>query len=178
MNIVLFFVRSMPELVQKHNGFTLIETMVVIAIIAIIATFSVSSFKNWIDESNARAAFSKIRSTLVLARMESIKHGGWIRLCGSSNGDICDGTIVNGWILYHDENSNDTFDSTDTAIHKESINADRLTVSLENPEGQSLNSIGFNYKGYTFQDAVVRTSAGDHTVEIDISRIGRISSHQ
>jgi len=167
----------MTSIRQKNNGFTLIETLIVITIVAIVTMITASSFRSWADDSNSRAVVSKIRSTLVLARMESIKRGGWLRLCASSNGDTCEGSIGDGWILYHDQNSNDAFDNDETVIHQESINSNRLTVNLENSLGQSLSSIGFNYKGYTFQEAVLSASAGDHTVEIDISRVGRISTH-
>jgi len=73
--------------VRKAAGFTLVESLVVIAILAILASLAAPSFSNLIASQRVNALASDLRITLAKARSEALKRnvnvtvsqnaGGW-----------------------------------------------------------------------------------------------------
>ena len=58
------------------NGFSLVEVVVVIAILSVIMTITVASFSDWRDRNNLELARRNIESTLKLARSRSLASEG------------------------------------------------------------------------------------------------------
>lgn len=63
------------------SGFTLIELTVVLAVIAIVATFSTPSFVVWHKRDQIDARARSMMFTLMLARLEAIRRGARVSLC-------------------------------------------------------------------------------------------------
>jgi len=61
----------MPE--RRQNGFTLIELMVIIAVLGVIAAIALPSFQSTLDRRNLVAAANDIFAGLQYARSEAIK---------------------------------------------------------------------------------------------------------
>jgi len=67
-----FLVKMMPR--QQHNdGFTLIEMMIVIAIIAISASMAVPNMMLWFDNLSVKSAARDLYSAMQEARMIAVK---------------------------------------------------------------------------------------------------------
>lgn len=60
---------------RSPHGFTLVELVVVIAMIAVLATFATPSFIAWHMRDQIDARARALMSTLILARSEAIKRG-------------------------------------------------------------------------------------------------------
>lgn len=60
-----------PEL-KKATGFTLVEAITVVAIIAILAAVAVPSFKSTLDASRVRKAADHIAQTIALAQSQAL----------------------------------------------------------------------------------------------------------
>jgi len=78
----------------KHRGFTLIELMVVVSIMAIMASLAVPSFQQLVAAQRLRVTGYNIVSDLVLARSEAVKRGENVTLTPVS-GDWTQGWSVN-----------------------------------------------------------------------------------
>jgi len=106
--------RSNYAHMNKHRGFTLIELMVVIAIVAILTTLAAPSFKAMIQSSNMTSTVNTFLADMRFARSESIRRGGGVVMCPSANSESsaasCTGSSgwEGGWIIFQDLNNTNT----------------------------------------------------------------------
>jgi type IV fimbrial biogenesis protein FimT len=95
-----------PPVAQRPDkGFTAIELMVVVAIVAILSALAAPSFRDLMDGWRVRSALEEITNTIYYARSEAIKRGGRVSVrknCGTGTNQEwqC------GWIVFTDANSN------------------------------------------------------------------------
>ncbi len=67
--------------VQKNKGFTLIELMVTIAVLAIVASIAAPSFRNTLASQNLTGSSNEIASSLVEARSRAMVIGNTVVVC-------------------------------------------------------------------------------------------------
>lgn len=82
-----------------QQGFTLIELMVTIAVVAILLGIAIPSFTDSTLASKLRTQANDLVAGAVLARSEAIKRNQTVTLCASSDGTSCTGTWSDGWIV-------------------------------------------------------------------------------
>ncbi len=78
---------------SQHRGFTLIEMMVVLAIMAIMATISAPSFSDYLANQRVRASTVDLLGTLTYARSEALKRNGTV-FVRANGGDWSQGWVV------------------------------------------------------------------------------------
>ena len=90
------------------GGFTLVELLVSMAVMAILLTLAVPAFSEAMVSSRLTSVANSFLSHLYLARSEAIKRNGRAVLCKSADGLACSGSggWHQGWILFHDANNN------------------------------------------------------------------------
>lgn len=96
-----------------HNlGFTVIEMMVVVAVIAILACIALPNFRHLMQSNQMTTAKNALVAALQRARAEAATSGRNAVLCPSMNGHSCQtaGDWSRGWLLYRDDNHNGRFD--------------------------------------------------------------------
>lgn len=116
---------------QASHGFTAIELMVVVAIIAILAALAGPSFTPLIERWRVRDAAETLTSSLYYARSEAIKRGGNIIIIKNPNSGSCttaggDTQWSCGWRIFFDANGNG---SQDACVPADSSNECDLQVT-------------------------------------------------
>jgi len=96
---------------QPASGFTLIEAMVTVAILAILAAIAGPSFQPLIEKWRVQQAVSNMESTLYYARSEAIKRGGRIGIQKNANSSNCPQANTKqewscGWFVFVDTDGN------------------------------------------------------------------------
>jgi len=91
---------------RRPAGFSLIELMVTIAIVAILGAIALPSYQQSIKTNRVTTDTNDLISALNVARNEAISRGHPVTVCASTNGTSCAGAAVTdwttGWIAFTD----------------------------------------------------------------------------
>jgi type IV fimbrial biogenesis protein FimT len=122
-------------------GFTLIELMVTIMVMAITLTLAVPSFQQAINSNRVITQANDLLASLSSARSEAVKRGFQVTVCKANiaaNPNQCDTTVnwESGWIVFVDQNVIGKIDGV--APNSDAI----LTVHGGLPVGYTLRSGG------------------------------------
>lgn len=99
------------------RGFTLIELMIIVTVIAVLLAIAVPSFSDSILSGKLSSYANDFVASTHLARSEAIKRNGRVSMCVSANGTSCaTGNWSQGWVVFHDANASNTIDSGEAVI--------------------------------------------------------------
>lgn len=124
ISIILFRLQFQTALTLPRasaRGFTLVETLMVLATVAVLVTIGVPSMVGIIKSVKLRSASDIFVSGLFLARSEAIKRNARTVLCKSADGAACAsiGGWEQGWIVFPDINNNGAREAAETIILRE-----------------------------------------------------------
>jgi prepilin-type N-terminal cleavage/methylation domain-containing protein len=91
---------------RKHSGFSLLEVMVVMAIIFIIASISMPPFLRWRTDAQLRGAASNLRGDLELAKLRAVRDNSFVAVLFNANDYIIfvdNGASAGDWVEDADE---------------------------------------------------------------------------
>lgn len=117
------------------QGFALVELLVVIAILGILLGTAVPWAATAADSMRLSSQANLYLASLHLARSEAIKRNSRVTLCKSADGLNCaeSGDWQQGWIIFHDPNSNAAKDSAEVVVHQApALPANFLLVGNQN----------------------------------------------
>lgn len=138
------------------GGFTLLELMITISILAILLGIAVPSFMSTIRSNQISATSNDLVAALNLARSEASKRGNTISICASSNGTNCTGAADwnIGWLVFTDASPYGSIESTnvppDTVLNTYINSAAGMSIIgtdpaiTYNPTGDLANSPAAN----------------------------------
>lgn len=161
---------------KQQSGFTLVELMITLALVAILATIGVPSFMNFIVNNRLAAQTNELVSALNLARSEAIKRNTRVTVCRSNNGTGCGGTWNNGWIVFVDGGTAASVDAGDEILRVWTTGGTDTTLT---PTTAGLTAVQFPGFGLTTTATFTLTAThctGNNARSIDVGASGRIST--
>jgi prepilin-type N-terminal cleavage/methylation domain-containing protein len=103
--------------IGRQFGFTLIELMIAVAILAVLIRVAAPSMRDMVVNSRLQGVSSDLVADLSLARGTAAAKGQRVTICQSTNGTTCTGgsTWQEGWIVFVDADSNGTYNGPESA---------------------------------------------------------------
>ncbi len=191
---------------KPQSGFSLIEILVTLSIIALLMTVAVPQFQTLVEKNKVQALMDEFTSSLYMTRGEAAKRGYQVTLCASNAAKTgCDTTATNfasGWIIFvdydgdgvlgaptllFDVNGNGTRDTAESILYVSSISAGDSSTYVIQSSGTGVRSRQLSYRADglpTFPDgtttnagfSVVKSGESNRLARININRTGRIYS--
>lgn len=156
------------------TGFTLLEIMITLAIMAILLTIGVSGYTRLIDNTQNRKTSDSLKASIAQTRSESITRGGNVRFCGSSNGSTCTTSFNDGWLIYYDSDADASLTGADTVLTWHALDYSGMTVSGVNSSGVATAQFGFNYRGYPSQAITLAVNGRAVNSTVQLYANGRV----
>jgi type IV fimbrial biogenesis protein FimT len=184
----------MPK--RPQQGFTVLELMIVIVVMAILAVIAVPNLRTALQNNRLTTQTNDLVTAFQLARSEAVKRGRPVSVCASDvisaerdgNDPVCDaaGDWSQGWMVVVDGAASE---GTNTVTITERIRAwrpasDQVTVD----EAPAATFLRFLPRGDVDADAGVLLPlgfqlripgcSGDRARDVEISRSGTVSTER
>ncbi len=101
---------------SKTRGFTLLELMVVVAIIATLLMLGLPSFQTTLRSNRLATTTNQFNAAVALARSEAIKSTQASGLCPSADGTSFTTTWSSGWLIWRDTDRNGSLNGSEPVI--------------------------------------------------------------
>ncbi|WNO09860.1 GspH/FimT family pseudopilin [Teredinibacter sp. KSP-S5-2] len=146
---------------SKIAGFTLLELMVTVLIVAILASIAAPSMTTYQNKKCVTAGVHNFAATILSARRLAMDTQNNMRLCASVDGETCATAAdwSSGFIVFEDDSvaadqtGNGVRDATEKLYSSYTPSCD-ATVSVRSRTNTSTDvaSFGFNFRGYSLSN--------------------------
>lgn len=158
---------------RPQRGFTLIEMMITLAVMAVLLAIAAPSFNSALLGSKLGAYANSLIASTLLARSEAIKRNAAVTLCASTNGTTCAtaGGWEQGWVVL----------AGATLIQRQQAVGTGFRVTGLDPTNTVIRTLTFQPTGVGATQATMTIcqatpSAGGQERVVSISATGRASS--
>ncbi len=100
---------------SRHSGFTMLELLITMAIIAILAGIAAPSYNGMIARNKVNSMRENLANALQYARSEAIKRKVDVIVCASADQSSCNGGTDwhQGWVIFADDNGDDSLQASE-----------------------------------------------------------------
>lgn len=132
---------------DMQSGFTLVELMVTVAVMAILAAVAIPSFRGLVNSNRLRASANETIAVLQTARMEAIRSNRLVVACMSAAPNAatpaCATAGASGWIVFQDADRNGQYGASERLIRRATVTGNvQLLASTAFATGITFNSDG------------------------------------
>jgi type IV fimbrial biogenesis protein FimT len=176
----------MDVMIKHHNGFTLVELLITLAVTIVLLTLGLPSMQSFLDSARLVDAAEQLQSHLQQARIESIARSTDIHVNISANGspwvygishrNLCDTTQAtpagaNACVLVVDDGDK-SFDPGADLVLMRFDSSDHAGVSAS---GGNIQITFSSLRGTSSGGTIDLTSAGGRKLTISVGLLGRIN---
>ena len=183
--------RAFRHMSIRGRGFTLVELMVTVSILAILLAIGVPNFRNFMLKQQVAADADTLSSAFRLARSEALKRGGVVTICPSPDPSADTPACVSaattnwstGWLIFIDypnaAGKTGEFESTrDKMLHVEQSVRSASITSSQSDTAVSFLASGISSNAmatYTINPALAGDAPGFAAIQrcVVVSRQGR-----
>lgn len=177
----------MTHAVHPQRGFTLVELMVTLAVLAILAAVAVPSFQDTIRSNRVTTENNELLAALNLTRTEAIKSRAIAELCATPDGTACGADWNQGWMVWSDLDRDGAFDAATEVVRYERGNPQVMVVANVAGVSAGTSAVRFNGRGQPVLPAgvvfpasvitlrpVVCESGAEHERVVWVARTGQV----
>ncbi|KGU54507.1 pre-pilin like leader sequence [Xanthomonas phaseoli pv. phaseoli] len=117
---------------RRSAGFTLVELMITIVVLAILLTIAFPSFRGTLRSNRVASSANETLGLLSVARSEAIRNRRGGGVCGSASGTACDNNWAAGMLAWADTDGDGAFKTGDTVLRFVAIDT---SLSSTGPSG-------------------------------------------
>ena len=168
---------------KAEAGFTLIELMVAIAIVAILGMYAVPNFQGLMVRSNVRSLSADLGGDIGFARSEAIRLGSAVSICPAANAD---GTVCatgkdwkDGWIVFRESSLtlNGTLDAGEKILRQHGPLPDSdYKIHRTDTGSGALTFVGGGSSRTGSASSLLISHPGTPSRRLSISVIGRLTT--
>lgn len=149
--------------IVRRRGFTLVELLVVLAVLVILLSVGIPGFSAIIQNTRLVTTTNDFLSSLTLTRAEAIRRGKRVDLVPSNE----DGDWAKGWTVFVDTNGNQRPEFGEEVIFSHGPAPEGISVKA-NLTDSTVQYLAYNGAGRTRTNASnFRTQFGTFTIALD-----------
>ena len=181
-------VGNLKTIMRDHHpqGFSLIELMIVLAVLAITLGLAAPSFQSAISTNRIASAANEVTAAIQLARAEAIRSNRRVVLCRSDDLSACTAGsgAWKGWIVFIDADGSGQRDNGEEIVRNGAIDSPMFAyassniVALDNriafrSDGRARGSDGLAALNGTLELCMASTYPADNARDLNIAFGGR-----
>jgi len=172
---------NLMRMYGRQKGFTIIELMTTLAIMAVMMSMAAPSFTKMIRTARLQGASASLMGAFNMTRAEAIRRGKVVSICAvddpAASPPVCGTTWQTGWVIFLDADGDDAIDTGE-----EFRIGDPMSGVVVDASGAA-DLVKFNARGqptagmgqYLF-NAESCTSGSDKQFTISLGTVGRSRS--